>query len=106
MRVIGVVRPVGMQALPGVPTIAEQGFPGFRAETWNGIAAPAGTPDAVVARLAAALGSACADAAFRAGLEHLGTLPVCSTPADVRQAMASDAPQWAELVRVPGIRLE
>lgn len=95
-----------MAALPGVRTVAEQGFPGFRAETWNGIAAPAGTPDTAIERMASILVTACADAAFRGALGRLGTVPTCSTPAQFRQAMEQDGPQWAELVRVAGLKLE
>jgi tripartite-type tricarboxylate transporter receptor subunit TctC len=106
IRVIAVAGAERMAALPGVPTVAEQGFPDFRAETWNGIAAPAGTPEAAISRMAEILGTACADAAFRAALERMGTVPVCSTPAQFRAAMERDGPQWAELVRVAGLKLE
>ncbi|UPY37752.1 tripartite tricarboxylate transporter substrate binding protein [Sediminicoccus sp. KRV36] len=106
IRVIAVAGGERMSALPGVPTVAEQGFPDFRAETWNGIAAPAGTPDAAITRMADILGTACADAAFRGALERMGTVPVCSTPAQFRAAMERDGPQWAELVRVAAVRLE
>lgn len=106
IRVIAVAGAERMAALPGVPTVAEQGFPDFRAETWNGIAAPAGTPEAAITRMAEILGTACADAAFRAALERMGTVPVCSTPAQFRAAMERDGPQWAELVRVAGLKLE
>ena len=106
IRVIAVAGAERMAAFPDVPTVAEQGFPGFRAETWNGIAAPAGTPEAAITRMAEILGSACADAAFRAALERLGAVPVCSTPAQFRAAMERDGPQWVELVRVADIRAE
>lgn len=106
IRVIAVAGAARMAALPGVPTVAEQGFPDFRAETWNGIAAPAGTPEAAITRMAEILGTACADAGFRAALERLGTVPVCSTPAQFRAAMERDGPQWTELVRVAGVRAE
>lgn len=106
IRVIAVASAARMAALPGVPTVAEQGFPDFRAETWNGIAAPAGTPEAAITRMAEILGTACADAGFRAALERLGTVPVCSTPAQFRAAMERDGPQWTELVRVAGVRAE
>ncbi|MBX9750505.1 MAG: tripartite tricarboxylate transporter substrate binding protein [Roseococcus sp.] len=106
IRVIAVAGGERMTALPGVPTVAEQGFPDFRAETWNGIAAPAGTPEAAITRMAEILGTACADAPFRAALERMGTVPVCSTPAQFRAAMERDGPQWAELVRVAGLKLE
>jgi tripartite-type tricarboxylate transporter receptor subunit TctC len=106
IRVIAVAGPERMPALPAVPTVAEQGFPGFRAETWNGIAAPAGTPAPVIERLAGLLGPACADGGFRASLERLGTLPVCSSPPQMAAAIASDGPLWAELVRNARISME
>lgn len=106
IRVIAVAGAERMAALPGVPTVAEQGFPDFRAETWNGIAAPAGTPEVAITRMAEILGTACADVTFRATLERMGTVPICSTPAQFRAAMERDGPQWAELVRVAGLRLE
>ncbi|MEI6161407.1 MAG: tripartite tricarboxylate transporter substrate binding protein [Roseococcus sp.] len=106
IRVLAVAGAERMAALPGVPTAEEQGFAGFRAETWNGIMAPAGTPEAAVTRMAEILGAACGDAGFRAALERMGTVPVCSTPAQFRAAIERDGPQWAELVRVAGLKLE
>jgi tripartite-type tricarboxylate transporter receptor subunit TctC len=105
VRVLGIAGPDRLPSLPGVPTIAEQGYPGFRAETWNGIAAPANTPQPVIRRMAEVLGRACGDANFRAALERLGTTPVCSTPEAFRQAMDADAPLWREAVRVSGATL-
>jgi len=106
IRVLAVAGAERMAVLPDVPTFAEQGFPGLRAETWNGIAAPAGTPPAIIGRLAAILAEACADPAFSATLLRVGTVPVCSSPAQFRMAMETDGPQWAEIVRTAGITLE
>ncbi|WP_421995341.1 Bug family tripartite tricarboxylate transporter substrate binding protein [Roseococcus sp.] len=106
IKVIGIAGPERMAQLPGVPTIAEQGLPGFQAQTWNGIAAPAGTPPEVVERMGAVLVSACQDAAFKAAVERLGAIPVCSSPAQMRAAMEADGPQWRELVRAAGLKLE
>ncbi len=106
LRVLAVAGTERLAALPGVPTVAEQGYEGFVAGTWNGIAAPAGTPEPVVKRLAETLGLACQDAGFRAALERLGTTPVCGTPDAFRQAMAADGPMWREAVRLSGARLE
>jgi tripartite-type tricarboxylate transporter receptor subunit TctC len=106
LRVIAIAGPDRMATLPGVHTVAEQGFPGFRAETWNGIAAPAGTPAPIIERLGQLLGAACADAGFRAALERLGAVPVCSSPAQMRAVMEADGPQWADLVRTAGLRLD
>lgn len=106
LRVLAVAGDERLAALPGVPTVAEQGYEGFVATTWNGIAAPAGTPEAIVNRLAQTLGLACGDPGFRASLERLGTTPVCGTPDAFRQAMTADGPMWREAVRLSGARLE
>jgi len=106
IRVLGVAGAARMAALPGVPTIAEQGFPGFLAETWNGIVAPTGTPAAVIETLAARLGAGCADAGFRAAIERLGAVPVCAGPAAMRAAIEADGRQWREVVLAAGVRLE
>ncbi|WP_198368080.1 tripartite tricarboxylate transporter substrate binding protein [Roseomonas sp. KE0001] len=106
IHVLAVAGTERIASLPGVPTVAESGYPEFRAETWNGLAAPAGTPAAAIRRMASALGEACADAKFRDSLERLGTTPVCSTPEAFAEAMRRDAPLWQEAVRISGARLE
>jgi len=106
IRVLAVAGTERISSLPDVPTVAEQGYPGFRAETWNGIAAPAGTPEAALQRMADALGKACGDAGFHAALERLGTTPVCSTREGFAEAMRRDAPLWREAVRISGASLE
>lgn len=106
VRILAVAGSERLRALPDVPTVAEQGYPGFRAETWNGITAPAGTPAEIITRLASDLRAACDDATFRGNLERLGTTPVCSTPEGFRQAMQTDAPLWREAVRISGATLD
>jgi tripartite-type tricarboxylate transporter receptor subunit TctC len=51
LKAIAVTSPQRAKALPDVPTVAESGYPGFEVETWFGLVAPAGTPQAVVAQL-------------------------------------------------------
>jgi tripartite-type tricarboxylate transporter receptor subunit TctC len=106
IRVLAVSGAERSPAMPQVPTVAEQGYPGFRAETWNGIAAPAGVPVAIIDRIAGELKPACADAGFREKLERLGTTAVCSTPAEFAAAMRADAPIWQEAVRISGASLD
>ncbi|KAG1167585.1 hypothetical protein G6F35_017689 [Rhizopus arrhizus] len=60
LRALAVTSPERSPAMPDVPTMAESGLPGFQAVSWHGIVAPAGTPDAVVSTLNAALGGALA----------------------------------------------
>jgi tripartite-type tricarboxylate transporter receptor subunit TctC len=91
-------------AFPSVPTVAEQGYPGFRTATWNGYVAPAGTPRAIIEQLAREIGAACKDAAFAARLNKIGVDPVCGTPAEFSRAIAEDLALWKEAVQAAGIK--
>jgi tripartite-type tricarboxylate transporter receptor subunit TctC len=90
--------------LPEVPTVAEQGYPGFRTLTWNGYVAPAGTPKAVIERIAREIGAACKDATFAGRLAKIGVDPVCSTPAEFEKAVRDDLAVWKEAVQAAGMK--
>jgi tripartite-type tricarboxylate transporter receptor subunit TctC len=90
--------------LPQVPTVAEQGFPGFRTVTWNGYVAPAGTPRPVVERIAREIAAACKDAAFIERLAKIGVDPACSTPEDFVKAIRDDLQTWKEAVQAAGMK--
>jgi tripartite-type tricarboxylate transporter receptor subunit TctC len=90
--------------LPDVPTVAEQGYPGFRTETWNGYVAPAGTPREIVERIAREIAAGCKDAAFAARLDKIGVDPVCSTPAEFAQAVRADLALWKDAVQAAGLK--
>ena len=90
--------------LPSVPTVAEQGYPGFRTVTWNGYIAPAHTPREVIERLAREIGAACKDAGFVARLDKIGVDPVCGSPAEFAQAIREDLLIWKEAVQAAGIK--
>jgi tripartite-type tricarboxylate transporter receptor subunit TctC len=89
--------------LPQVPTVAEQGFPGFRTVTWNGYVAPAATPREVVERIAREIAAGCKDAAFVERLNKIGVDAVCSTPAEFSQAVREDLQIWKEAVQAAGM---
>jgi len=90
--------------LPRVPTVAEQGYPGFRTVTWNGYVAPAATPKAIVERVAREIAAGCQDAAFTGRLEKIGVDPVCGTPAEFQRAVREDLALWKEAVQAAGIK--
>jgi tripartite-type tricarboxylate transporter receptor subunit TctC len=90
--------------LPDVPTVAEQGYSGFRTETWNGLVAPAGTPRDVVERIAREIAAGCKDAAFTARLDKIGVDPVCGTPAEFTQAVRDDLRLWKDAVEAAGMK--
>lgn len=85
--------------LPDVPTVAEQGYPGFRTATWNGLTAPARTPEAIVERLAREIAAGCKDAGFVARLDKIGVVATCSTPSEFARTIRQDLAQWGEAVQ-------
>jgi len=90
--------------LPQVPTVAEQGYPGFRTVTWNGYVAPAATPRIIVERLAREIAAGCRDARFVERLDKIGVDPVCNTPAEFARTIREDLQLWGEAVRAAGLQ--
>ena len=92
--------------LPEVPTFAEAGVPAFDLVVWNAVAAPRGTPPAVVQRLAAAMEAALADEELRRRLAELAAVPPAPGergPEALRRRIASDIERWTGIVQASGI---
>jgi tripartite-type tricarboxylate transporter receptor subunit TctC len=87
-------------ALPAVPTIAEQGLPGFDVVTWQGILAPAGTPEPVVARLNAVLTEALRRPEVADGLVHQGFELRGGTPQAFATLIREESARWPGIVRL------
>lgn len=92
--------------LANVPTVAEQGYPGFHTDTWNGLAAPAGTPPAIVERIAREVGAGAKDPGFMKKLENIGVDALGNSPAEFAKVLEADTRIWAEAVRLSGAKLE
>jgi tripartite-type tricarboxylate transporter receptor subunit TctC len=90
--------------LAQVPTVAEQGYPGFRTVTWNGYVAPANTPRPVIERIAREIAAGCKDAAFVERLNKIGVDAVCSTPEDFAKAVRDDLQVWKEAVQAARLK--
>ena len=93
-------------SLAHLPTIAESGFPGYDMTSWNGLFAPAGTPEPVIARLSAALRHATSDPATRDRLALTGNDAVTSTPAEFAERIRREREVVKRIVRESGIRAE
>lgn len=93
-------------AAPEIPTIAEQGFPGFQATSWGGILGPARMPPAVTARLNDAVVRAMGTPAVRESYARLGIDPRTSTPEEFRTHIAAELARWTEVIRVAEIKAE
>ena len=93
--------------LPDVPTVAESGYPAYESATWFAIAAPKGTPAAVIQKLNAEAAKAVRDPAVVARLDALAMEPPLDTsPGDVAAQTEKDLRRWGGLVRELGIRLD
>lgn len=108
----GQVRPLAVStrsrlgAFPEVPTIAESGLPGYHVQGWNGLLAPAGTPEPVVARLGLELRAILAEPEVIAQLARLGSEPASNTPEQFAALIRTDIMRWGHLVREAGIQPE
>lgn len=106
IRIIGVSSSQRVRQLPEVPTVAESGFPGFRTLTWNGLVAPAGTPAAVVQRVAAAVKDMVAQPDAIARLQQMGVDPIGDTPAQFAETLKADVAIWSEAARASKLKIE
>jgi tripartite-type tricarboxylate transporter receptor subunit TctC len=106
LRALGVASKVRSAALPDVPTIAEAGdMPGFEAVSWYALMAPAGTPQAIVAKLHEGAVEAINAPEAKAGLEAQGAKPVGNTPGELAVVIATDTARWAKVIRDANIKI-
>jgi tripartite-type tricarboxylate transporter receptor subunit TctC len=106
----GKIRPLAVtgagrsRALPEVPTIAEQGFPGVEATAWYGVLAPAGAPKPVVARLHGEIVRSLKLPDVVQRLDALGFERVGSTPEQFGAYIRSETRKWEKVVRASGAK--
>ncbi len=89
---------------PDLPTLAEQGFPGFEATSWFALMGPAGLPKAIVDKARAESLKALADPELKKKFATMGLDLVGSTPEETRAAIAADIPKWAKVIKDAGIK--
>jgi tripartite-type tricarboxylate transporter receptor subunit TctC len=96
-----------LSAMPHLPTIAEQGFPDFRAVTWLMLLYPAGTDRQLVAGTFDAMNKAMQTPEVDAHMRKIGAIPRFSaSPAEARDYIRSEYAYWGEAVRRSGVRLD
>jgi tripartite-type tricarboxylate transporter receptor subunit TctC len=88
---------------PDLPTIAESGLPGFDVVGWYGLAAPAGTPTPVIARLNAAANSVLKMPDLIEQFRLQGYEPVGGTPEEATAWIKAEVARWTEVIRAAGV---
>lgn len=106
LRALAVTSAQRSPLMPDVPTVAEQGWPGYELDQWHGLLAPAGTPPAVVARLNQAVAAIMARPATRADLQDLGFNPVVSSPEDFERLVQADIGRFRALTASMGLHAD
>jgi tripartite-type tricarboxylate transporter receptor subunit TctC len=106
IKAIAVANARRLSTMPNLPTVAEAALPGFEASSWQGIVAPAGAPQAAIARLNAELAKAVGDAVVRQKLTDAGIEPLVSTPQQFADYVKSEATKWSEVVRKAKISMD
>lgn len=91
---------------PDIPTIAESGFPGFKARAWQGIAGPANLPADIVTQLNAAFAKAMAFPEVHQRLLDGGLDPISGTPEDFAAFIRSEIDKWAKVAKDVGARVD
>jgi tripartite-type tricarboxylate transporter receptor subunit TctC len=106
LRALAVTAPGRSPALPNVPTSAEAGLPGFEVVQYYGLAAPAGTPPAIVARLNKELQIILQSDDMKKRLVDLGSEAVPGTPEDYGANIHREEGKWAALIKKLGLKVE
>jgi tripartite-type tricarboxylate transporter receptor subunit TctC len=107
LRALAVTSATRTGFLPEVPTMREQGYPDYEISLWVGVATVAGTPPAIVARLAAVTQDALADPVLQRRLVEMGfdLLPPLP-PAEMPALVLAEHARWGQVIRASGARLE
>jgi tripartite-type tricarboxylate transporter receptor subunit TctC len=106
IKIIGVSSERRASQLPLVPTIAESGYPGFKTVTWNGLMAPANTPQVVVQKLSDAVKDMMSSEATRQRLLSLGVDPIGNTPKEFADTVKLDITIWSEAAKAANLKME
>ena len=106
VRAIAVASAKRSPALPGVPTVAESGYPGFDADSWYGLLMPAGTPAAIVQRVNAEENKLLAIPEVRERIGAEGGEALGGTPERFTALLKADLAKWGSAVRQSGAKVD
>ena len=106
MRALATTLPQRASSLPEIPTVEEQGFPGYDMSVWYMVLGPAGLPEGVVRRWETALGRTISDPTINRRLVESGYIPGGGGAAEAAALVRRDAERLGRVVELAGVRLE
>jgi len=106
LRALGTTSAKRSATMPEVPTIAEQGYPGYEATNWYAFVAPAKTPRDIVVRLNREIVKTLRDPETHDAIFKQGEEPTPSTPEELAQHMAREYATWGKVIKEAGIPVE
>jgi tripartite-type tricarboxylate transporter receptor subunit TctC len=106
VRALAVTTPRRSPALPDVPTLSEAGFAGQESDTLLGVLVPAGTPNAIVARLRDEIAKALAAPDAKERVAAIGYDIIASTPAEFAAQIKADITKWSKVIKAANIKMD
>ena len=106
LRALAVTGDAALQALPGVPTVAASGLPGYRALGWFGLLAPAATPAATIARWNGDVNRILEQPEVRKDMLARGADPGSASPAEFGALVRAEQAKWVKVMKDAGVTLE
>jgi tripartite-type tricarboxylate transporter receptor subunit TctC len=106
MKALGVASLSRIESMPAVPTVAEQGFPGFEERSWVGFFVPAKTPRAIVATLNKEINHALAQPAVVSHFKALDMDFHPGSPEDFRKYLHAEVAKWEKMIKTTGVKLD
>ena len=107
LRLIAAATEQRLPLLPNLPTVGEQGVPGYVVGTWFGMLAPAGTPADIVSKIAADVAKVMSEPAFREqNVTGQWLIPVANTPQEFSAFLRRDYEYWKKMVETSGVKLD
>ena len=106
LNALAVTTKTRSNTLPDVPTIAESGLTGYESGSWIGVLAPAGTPQAIINKIAADVREAVLQADTSEAFSKQGANPIGSTPAQFKTLIDSDLKRYAKIIQEKNISID
>lgn len=106
LRALAITSATRYPGMPGLPTVAESGVPGYESSAWFGVVVPTGTPREAVTRLNAEINRAINLPDMRERFAQQGAIPAPGTPEEFGAYIASEIAKWAKVVKASGARVD